>query len=64
MSEYRLYCLNGEGRFSKSHDIIAETDEEAVGKAGELKLPVKCELWRQGHLVATLSPHEAERHAH
>jgi hypothetical protein len=59
MGEYRLYCLNDEGRFSKSHDIIAESDGQALDKAKVLKLPVRCELWQQGRLVATLDPHDA-----
>ena len=64
MGEYRLYCLTDEGRFSKSHNIIAESDDDAVDKAEELKLPVKCELWHQARLVATLNPHDAKPDAH
>ena len=64
MGEYRLYCLTDEGRFSKSHDIVADSDEDAVGKAEELKLPVKCELWQHGRFVATLDPQDAKPSAH
>jgi hypothetical protein len=63
MGEYRLYCLNDDGRFSKSHDILAADDDQAIEKAEELKLPVKCELWQQGRLVATLDAHEARSDA-
>jgi hypothetical protein len=64
MGEYRLYCLNDKGRFSKSHDIIADSDDDAIDKAEELKLPVKCEPWQQGRLVMKLDSQDAERHAH
>ena len=56
MGEYRLYCINDEGRFSKSHDIVADSDEQALDKARELKLPVLCEVWQLGRFVATLNP--------
>jgi len=64
MGDYRLYCLNDEGRFSKSHDINADSDRDAIDKAKELKLPVKCELWQQGRFVATLDPQDAKPDAH
>ena len=60
MTEYRLYCLNDQGRFKKSHDIMADDDEEALDKARELKLPVKCELWEHGRMVGTLEPRDAD----
>ena len=63
MVEYRLYCLNDRGRFSKSHDIVADSDQQAIDKAEELKLPVKCELWQQSRLVATLNPEDAKPNA-
>jgi len=30
MREYRLYCLDGVGKFTKVHEIEAESDEEAL----------------------------------
>ena len=59
MGQYRLYCLNDAGRFSKSHEITANTDDQAHDKAKELKLPVQCELWERDRLVGKLDPHEA-----
>ena len=59
MSQYRLYCLNDAGRFSKSHEITAASDDGALAKARELKLPVACELWERDRLVGKLDPHEA-----
>ena len=58
MAEYRLYCLNDRGGFSKSHEIEAEDDSEALAKAREMKLPVRCELWSRNRLVAKLPAHK------
>jgi len=59
MGQYRLFCLNDAGRFSKSHEITADSDDQALAKAKELKLPVKCELWERERLVGELDPHKA-----
>ena len=56
MSEYRLYCLDDHGRFTKSHEIEAKDDDDALAKARAMKLPVVCELWTRNRLVKTLSP--------
>jgi hypothetical protein len=57
MPEYRLYCLDGAGKFTRAHLIAASGDEEAMSKARAMKLPVKCELWERGRMVATLPAH-------
>jgi hypothetical protein len=54
MSDYRLYCLDGSGRFNKSHEIRAANDGEALAR--KMKLPVKCELWDKARMVAELPP--------
>lgn len=54
MSEYRLYCLNDQGKFTKSHEIEAASDADALKQAREMKLPVACELWNRNRLVAEL----------
>ena len=56
MGEYRLYCLNELGRFAKSHDILADSDSEALDQARAMKLPVACELWNRNRFVAKLPP--------
>jgi len=56
--EYRLYCINEQGGFSKSHEISAEDDAQALDKVREMKLPVMCELWNRNRLVAKLPPHK------
>ncbi len=56
MPEYRLYCLNERGGISTSHEIEAADDAAALGKAKAMKLPVYCELWEHGRIVAKLDP--------
>ena len=55
---YRLFCLDGVGKFTTMHEIAAVDDDEAVAAARAMKLPVKCELWERSRLVATISPHK------
>ena len=59
MGEYRLYCLSDAGKFTKSHNIDAASDEDAIRQARELKLPVECELWEHGRMVAKLESQSA-----
>jgi hypothetical protein len=62
MPEYRLYCLNDDGRFAKLHEINAASDADALDQARELKVDAACELWNRNRLVAKLPPHhEAAR---
>ena len=58
MPEYRLYCLNEQGSFTKSHEISAEDDARALDKVREMKLPVVCELWNRNRFVAKLPAHK------
>ena len=58
MPEYRLYCLNGEGRFSMSHEIKASDDADALAKARAMKLTVACELWNRDRIVGKLPAHK------
>jgi hypothetical protein len=56
MGEYRLYCLNDRGRLGLAELIPADSDEEAVSKARELKANAqKCEVWCENRLVAALN---------
>jgi hypothetical protein len=55
MADYRLYCLDGDGRISLAEWIQADSDEEAIGRARELHSRVlECEIWRNDRLVATI----------
>ena len=58
MGEYRLYCIGDDGRFTKSDEIDAKDDDEALALSRKMKLPVKCELWERGRLMAKLSAHK------
>jgi hypothetical protein len=59
MPKYRLYCINGDGRFARIHEIDAANDAAAVSEAREKHLSVRCELWDRNRMVATLDPHRA-----
>ena len=54
MPEYRLFCLNGEGRIVKAEAIKASGDDEAIMFAKALKNPTSCELWKRRRLVAKI----------
>jgi hypothetical protein len=57
MPEYRLYCLNERGHITRSHEIVAKSDAEALTKAKASKLRVDCELWERGRLVGKVRAH-------
>ena len=59
MTEYRLYCMGGDGQFTRVEEIHAEDDADALAKAQALKQPVKCELWNRDRKVAIVDPHRA-----
>jgi len=59
MGDYRLFCIDGTGRFTMSHEIEAADDAEALAKARDMQLSVKCELWQRGRMVAVLDPSRA-----
>ena len=59
MGDYRLFCIDGTGRFTMSHEIDAANDAEALAKARDMRLSVKCELWQRGRMVAVLDPSRA-----
>ena len=55
MSNYRFYCLDGDGRIGFAEWIKAGSDEEAISEAKSLRPDARrCEVWQQGRLVATL----------
>jgi hypothetical protein len=59
MREYRLYCVDGIGKFTQVHDLAAANDAAALLQARAMKLSGKCELWEHGRIVAVLDPHSA-----
>ena len=54
MAEYRLYCLDRNGRIARRHDIMAEDDARAVTDARTAAPGVSCELWSGSRKVAHL----------
>ena len=56
MADYRLYCLDGDGHIGLADWVQAETHEEAIAKARELRPDAhKCEVWFKARLVAKIS---------
>jgi hypothetical protein len=55
MRQYRIYCLNEEGRFHKVEEISASNDAEALARAHALKHPGECEVWSGNRLVGKVA---------
>lgn len=53
MSHYRLYGLNGDGRFIRCAEFEAESDDEACGRSIQLRGEGAAELWAGGRFVTT-----------
>jgi hypothetical protein len=57
MADYRIYCLDGEGRIGFAEWVGADTDENAIAEARKLWPDAhRCEIWLESRLVAKLSP--------
>jgi len=56
MAEYRLYCLSETGQFTMAHEIVAESDEDALSQARDMRLDQRCELWNKARKIAVLDP--------
>jgi hypothetical protein len=56
VASYRMYSLDGAGRIrSFAEEIIADSDEEAISTAREMKADaLQCEIWEGTRLVAAL----------
>jgi len=57
MSDYRLYCLNDDGKIKEASWIEAKSDDEALIMVRAKKLPTECELWLGNSLISRISPH-------
>jgi hypothetical protein len=56
MANYRLYCLDGAGHISMAEWLEADTDEQAIAIAREMRPEAhKCEVWLQNRLVSRLN---------
>lgn len=56
MPAYRLYDLDGAGKFSVAEWIEAEDDAAAIESARALRKTCRCELWRGPKFIAALDP--------
>jgi hypothetical protein len=52
--EYRLYCLNEEGKIARADWIDAQDDDEAIAIARSMEKSVECEIWKGDRLVARI----------
>ena len=56
MTDYRLYCLDGDGRIDFAQWLRAANDDEALSEAQRLRPgAVRCEVWQRNRLVAALN---------
>ena len=53
---YRYYCLDGTGRLHDAEWFAADSDEQAVEHVRSKHPDSKCEIWKGGRLVASVSP--------
>jgi hypothetical protein len=60
MADYRLYSLDGDGRISLADWIQADSDEEAIAVARQMRPgALECEVWLKNRLVATMGSAKA-----
>ena len=56
MGDYRLYYLDGAGRINLADWLQADSDEDAIRKAREMRPEAhRCEIWQKKRLVAKLN---------
>jgi hypothetical protein len=61
MLQYRIYCLDDEGRFRKVEEVEASGDADALERARALGHSGECEVWRGSRLVGRIEPQTGER---
>jgi hypothetical protein len=59
MHQYRIYCLNDEGRFHTVEEITACNDAEALARANKLDHAGECEIWRGDRLIGRIAAQSA-----
>jgi len=55
-SKYRVYSLDGAGRFLSAEWVDTDCDESAIAAVQSSKSGSNCELWDGQRMVTTLSP--------
>jgi hypothetical protein len=58
VKEYKIYCLDHDGRNVEAKSITASSDEEAIRQAKAIPGLRQCEVWRGQHLVARITDFE------
>ncbi len=56
MTVYHLHYVDPRGKFDHADRIDCSSDSDAVDAAYDRHLPVRCEIWRDGRLIAKLPP--------
>lgn len=56
MAEYRLYCIDGDGKIASAEWVQATSDDEAVAIVRIKKAGRVCEIWDRQRLVAKIEP--------
>jgi hypothetical protein len=51
---YRLYCLDGTGSITSAEWLKADSDEQALQVARDLRKGVMCEVWRGEQLIGKI----------
>lgn len=54
MAEYKLYCLDGQGRIHRRFDLVADDDSAAVAAARDMAPEHDCEIWSGTRKVALM----------
>lgn len=56
MTNYRLYCLDGQGKITVAEWLEAADDAAAILAARGLGKPVSCELWLRDRMIERIEP--------
>jgi len=57
VAAYRIYCLDGMKRFTRTENVEAPSDEDAILRARAMMADcLTAEVWDRGRLVARLTP--------
>lgn len=56
MANYRLYCLDRQGKITAAEWIEAEDDASSLAAARTLGKPMACELWLRDRLIGRIEP--------
>ena len=54
MIDYRLYCLDPQGKIQSAEWLTADSDQQALVKARELGKTSPCELWERDRFIASV----------